>query len=119
MRILVVRSIARERPCTRGDDAAASRASTCHDGDTFTYNAERNQLLSANLSGTLQLDYAYDAAGYVTSRAGVPITWEASGKVASMEWRQGVRLPSRFMRLTSIDSSGGPARLTLAQPPNP
>ena len=53
-------------------------------GDAFVYNAERNRLLSAVLSGgSGALSYAYDEAGFVTSRGGVPIRWTATGRIAS------------------------------------
>lgn len=49
---------------------------------TVSYNAERNRLLSANgWSGAAS--YTYDAAGFVTSRNGQPMTWTASGRLAS------------------------------------
>ena len=47
-------------------------------GPSFTYNAERNRLLAKDT-----LTYSYDAAGFATSRGGVPITWTAAGRLAS------------------------------------
>lgn len=61
-------------------------------GDTFTYNAERNRLLAASLAYEGEsLTYTYDQASFVTSRDGVPITWTATGRMASfgpisIEW---------------------------------
>lgn len=52
-------------------------------GDAFTYNAERNRLVSASLATGQTRAYAYDAAGFATSRNGVPITWTATGRLAS------------------------------------
>jgi RHS repeat-associated protein len=53
-------------------------------GDHFGYDAERTRLLSASLpSEGVTIAYAYDAAGFVTSRAGVPLTWTALGRLAS------------------------------------
>ena len=52
-------------------------------GSSFNYNAERNRLLSAAGGGLGSLTYAYDAAGFATSRDGVPITWTAAGRLAS------------------------------------
>ena len=59
-------------------------------GNTFVYNPERNRMLSATRSG-VGVDYVYDEAGFVTSRAGVAITWTATGRMAShgsdrIEW---------------------------------
>jgi RHS repeat-associated protein len=53
-------------------------------GNDFSYNAECNRLLWADLAGgPAPISYAYDEAGFVTERAGVPITWTASGRIAS------------------------------------
>jgi RHS repeat-associated protein len=58
----------------------------------FVYNAERNRLLSAELHGIGVLSYAWDAAGFATSRGGKAITWTATGRMASygddveLEW---------------------------------
>jgi RHS repeat-associated protein len=62
------------------------------DGDTFVYNAERNRLMSATLAHEGEsVTYAYDEAGFVTSRGGTPLTWTATGRLASygdvsIEW---------------------------------
>ncbi len=62
------------------------------DGDTFGYNAEGNLLLSATLvTEGISLTYTYDEAGFATARGGVPITWTATGRMASfgptaVEW---------------------------------
>jgi RHS repeat-associated protein len=56
------------------------------DGDTFVYNAERNRLLSATLAHEGEtVIYAYDEAGFVTSRGGMPLTWTATGRLASYD----------------------------------
>ena len=66
-------------------------------GDSYTYNDERNRLLSATLSDEqISLDYVYDEAGYVIERSGVPITWTATGRLASLgpvtiEWDMALR----------------------------
>ncbi|MBW1684197.1 MAG: RHS repeat-associated core domain-containing protein [Deltaproteobacteria bacterium] len=53
-------------------------------GNDFSYNAERNRLLWADLAGSpAPISYVYDEAGFVTERAGLPITWTASGRIAS------------------------------------
>lgn len=73
-------------------------------GESFAYNAERNRLAFALLEGgTVALDYTWDAAGFATSRGGVPIAWTAAGRLASIgdteiEW----------------DLSGRPISWTLA-----
>ncbi|MEE8549821.1 MAG: RHS repeat-associated core domain-containing protein, partial [Gemmatimonadota bacterium] len=61
-------------------------------GDAFVYNAEGNRLLSATLAHQGETrSYTYDAAGFATSRDGVPITWTVTGRMASfgpasIEW---------------------------------
>ena len=53
-------------------------------GDSFAYNAEGNRLLAATLSnGSLALSYTWDEAGFASERAGVPIGWTATGRLAS------------------------------------
>jgi RHS repeat-associated protein len=53
-------------------------------GDSFAYGAEGNRLLAATLSGgALALGYAFDEAGFAVERAGVPIGWSATGRLAS------------------------------------
>jgi RHS repeat-associated protein len=62
------------------------------DGDAFVYNPERNRLLSATLAHEgVTITYSYDEAGFATSRDGVPITWTATGRMAtygpaSIDW---------------------------------
>ncbi|MCP5040778.1 MAG: hypothetical protein GY944_07090 [bacterium] len=51
---------------------------------TFVYNAERNRLLGIEDAGVPLVDYVYDEAGFVTDRGGVPITWNANGRVTSV-----------------------------------
>jgi len=53
-------------------------------GNDFGYNGERNRLLWADLAGgPAPIGYVYDEAGFVTERAGVSVTWTASGRIAS------------------------------------
>jgi len=53
-------------------------------GDRFVYNAEGNRLLSASPApGESSLDYVWDASGFATRRAGVPLSWSATGRLAS------------------------------------
>lgn len=77
-------------------------------GNTFVYNAERNRLLSAALSGGPTLDYTYDEAGFVTSRGGVPLGWTATGRLAShgadtLAWDLSGRLVSMEVGGVGID----------------
>jgi RHS repeat-associated protein len=75
------------------------------DGDVFTYNAEGNRLLSADLArAAASVVYTYDAAGFATSRDGVPITWTATGRMSSygpieLEW-------DMLDRLVALDAGG-------------
>jgi len=53
-------------------------------GDTwFGYNAEGNRLLSVSRAGQTVGSYAYDAAGFATSRNGVPLEWNAAGRLVA------------------------------------
>lgn len=62
-------------------DALSNPASTAE--ETFVYNAERNRMLSA--SGTFGTHtYTWDAAGFATSRDGLPIAWTAGGRLARL-----------------------------------
>jgi RHS repeat-associated protein len=73
-------------------DALGNRTDSPALDESFAYNAEDNRLLSATLGEAGTIDYAYDEAGFVTSRRGVPLTWTASGRLASfgsevlLEW---------------------------------
>lgn len=49
----------------------------------FQYDAERTRLGSASRPEG-SFTYTYDAAGFATSRNGVPITWTAAGRLASI-----------------------------------
>ena len=48
----------------------------------FSYNAERNRLLSANLPESHV--YTWDEAGFMQSRDGEPIEWDAAGRPSSL-----------------------------------
>lgn len=64
-------------------DALGNPADTAA-GDAFTTNAEGNRLLSAdrvNEAGAVA--YVYDDAGFAIQRDGVPIGWNASGRLVS------------------------------------
>jgi RHS repeat-associated protein len=95
-------------------------------GNDFSYNAERNRLLWADLAGSpAPISYVYDEAGFVTERAGVPITWTASGRIASFgsdsfAWDMSGRLLSmtvggveRRLELFGGRVEGDPAQGTL------
>jgi RHS repeat-associated protein len=61
---------------TRVEDGVTTR--------DFVYNGERNRLLSVQgPSGTL-MDYTWDAAGFATSRGGVPLSWTAQERIAAI-----------------------------------
>ncbi len=97
----------------------------------FAYNAEGNRLLSANPHGTGTIAYTWDAAGFATSRAGKPITWTATGRMASygtdveLEWDMLGRLVSsrvgsiearfRFGGRVKASAAGTPASIDLGE----
>lgn len=96
----------------------------------LVYNAERNRLLSIEGGGTGTVEYAYDAAGFATSRAGVPLTWDGAGRIASygsdtFEWDtlgrpvsstvDGVRTTRRFGGLVEADGAGHPTAIDLGE----
>jgi RHS repeat-associated protein len=50
----------------------------------LVYNTERNRLLAVeDETGTL-VDYTWDEAGFATSRGGMPLAWNAQGRIATM-----------------------------------
>lgn len=67
------------------DGPSRRLASSEVDGPAFVWDPQRRRLLSASgpESGGRRVDYAYDEAGFVTERGGVPLTWTASGRLAS------------------------------------
>ncbi len=73
-------------------DALGNALGSSAYGESFEYNAEANRLLSATTYAAGTIDYAYDEAGFATSRRGVPLSWTASGRLASfgqdvaLEW---------------------------------
>jgi RHS repeat-associated protein len=64
-------------------DALSNALGSTAYGESFEYNAESNRLLSATTFAAGTIDYSYDEAGFATSRRGVPLTWTASGRLAS------------------------------------
>jgi RHS repeat-associated protein len=64
------------------------RIETLPDGSetSFVYNAERNRLIETRdgIAGDIVHAYAYDEAGYVTSRDGVPIAYDDAGLTVSI-----------------------------------
>jgi len=73
-------------------DALSNSLGSAAFGESYQYNAEGNRLLSAITSTAGAIDYSYDEAGFATSRRGVPLSWTASGRLASfgpdvvLEW---------------------------------
>lgn len=51
-------------------------------GNPAEYNDERNRLL-LHADGVTTTSYTYDAAGFVTNRGGVALTWTATGMLAT------------------------------------
>jgi RHS repeat-associated protein len=81
-------------------------------GNTFTYNQEGNRLLAATLAHEGEsVSYTWDAAGFATSRGGVPIEWSAAGRMAAfgaarLEW-------DMSGRLVSLSTGGATRRFLL------
>jgi RHS repeat-associated protein len=50
----------------------------------YAYNAEGNRLLRMERPGQPAVDYTYDEAGFVTSRAGVGYAWTAAGDIGAI-----------------------------------
>jgi len=72
---------------------------------TLVYNPEHNRLNEIqDASGTPLHTYTWDAAGFATSRDGVPLTWTGDGRIASV----GTDLQVKW------DLSGRPAAVTVA-----
>jgi RHS repeat-associated protein len=73
-------------------DALGNARGSDSTGESLEYNAEGNRLLSATTNAAGTIEYSYDEAGFATSRGGVPLTWTASGRLASfgadviLEW---------------------------------
>lgn len=138
---------------TEGGDYAGGRISQSPDDNEFAYdalsnvtdrgnylqaphllyNAEHNRLLSIQdtASGSTIHAYAYDAAGFVTRRDGVGISWTADGRLSKygslvqVDWDLEGRIVStdiggRTTRLlfggrVEADGSGAPRRLVLRE----
>lgn len=96
------------------------------DAHAFGYNAERNRLLSVDSAESGTIDYAYDHAGFVTSRQGVSLSWTALGQLASrgpdvFEWdslgrmiastHQGVATHNRWAGRITAAPNGTPLAL--------
>lgn len=100
-------------------------------GSAFVYNAEANRLLSASTHTQGTIDYAYDEAGFATSRAGVSLTWTATGRLQSfgpdvaLAWDMlgrsvsltvdGATARWRFGGRVEADGSGHPTRIDLGE----
>jgi RHS repeat-associated protein len=110
-------------------DALSNRLGSVAHGESFQYNAERNRLLAATTAEAGSIEYGYDEAGFATSRAGVPLTWTASGRLASygnevlFEWDaldrklrselMGVESRWLFGGLVQADAAGVPHSVDL------
>jgi RHS repeat-associated protein len=97
----------------------------------FAYNYEGNRLLAANPHGEGLLFYTWDAAGFATSRAGKPLAWTATGRMASygddveLEWDmqgrllssrvEGVEARFRFGGRVRADAAGVPTSIDLGE----
>jgi RHS repeat-associated protein len=78
--------IARWNDGLGGDEAYAfdARSNLHAMGDTsFAYNAEGNRLTTVSRAGQTIGHYAYDAAGFATARNGVPLVWNAAGRLVA------------------------------------
>ena len=96
---------------------------------SFVYNEEHNRLLAIEDAAGPVVDYTFDEAGFVTSRNGVAVTWNALGRVTSigpdftMRWdalgrklsaaHQGVNSDWRYGGEVRQDESGSLRRLDL------
>ncbi len=97
--------------------------------ESFEYNPERNRLLSSHRQE--HHAYAYDAAGYLVSRDGVTIAWDAGGRIASigddieLEWdvlgrpirslMAGLESRSLFGGLVQANAEGQPTAIDLGE----
>jgi RHS repeat-associated protein len=112
-------------------DPLGNVASTGLGAHPFVYNYEGNRLLAANPHGEGLLFYTWDAAGFATSRAGKPIAWTATGRMASygddveLEWDmqgrllssrvEGVEARFRFGGRVRADAAGVPTSIDLGE----
>lgn len=97
----------------------------------FVYNAERNRLQRIEATSGPGHEYRYDAAGFATERDGVPIDWDAAGRLAAIGsdtrfvWDGlgrpvsvtlgGVETRRRFGGLVVADREGAPLRIDLGE----
>jgi len=112
-------------------DALSNRLGSIAHGESFQYNAESNRLLAATTAEAGTIEYGYDEAGFATSRAGVPLSWTASGRLASygsevlFEWDaldrkvrsvvMGVESRWLFGGLVQADAAGAPGSIDLGE----
>jgi RHS repeat-associated protein len=108
-----------------------ARSNLVAEGTTsFQYNEEGNRLQAIDPDGGTPTAYAYDAAGFATSRGGVEITWQANGLMAShgldrFEWDvlgrpisatvDGTTTRSGFGGSVTTDDAGVPIRVDLEE----
>ncbi len=96
----------------------------------FRYNGEANRLQAIEGGAGGAIGYEYDTAGFVTSRAGVPVTWDGAGRLssygsASFVWDvfgrpvsssvDGVQTTRRFGGLVEADAAGNPRAIDLGE----
>jgi len=95
------------------------------------YNSEHNRLLWIESENGFDHSYAYDEAGYVIERDGVPLTWDGAGRITSIgadgafAWDtlgrpvsstvMGVTRTHRFGGLVTADPLGNPVSLSLGE----
>ena len=100
------------------------------DSDWFDYNSEGNRLVAAEVDGQ-GVDYTYDAAGFATSRNGIPITWTPTQRLATygsltLDWDMEDQLlhlsdgttnqdRSWFGGRIQVDGAGNPLALDLLE----
>lgn len=112
-------------------DALSNRLESIAHGESFQYNAESNRLLAATTAEAGTIEYGYDEAGFATSRAGVPLTWTASGRLVThgsevlFEWDAldrkvrsvvtGVESRWLFGGLVQADATGAPSAIDLGE----
>ncbi len=96
----------------------------------FRYNGEANRLQAIEGAAGGTIGYEYDTAGFVTSRAGVPVTWDGAGRLSSygsatFVWDvfgrpvsssvDGVQTARRFGGLLEADGAGNPRAIDLGE----
>jgi RHS repeat-associated protein len=113
------------------DYAFDARSNVVAIGETsFVYNGEGNRLLRVSRGGQTVGSYGYDAAGFATSRNGVPLAWNAAGRLVAhgadtLDWDglgriraadvDGVMTRFAFGGRMQADANGLPVALDLGE----